>query len=442
MPDSFQLEHLALLLLWVYSMRLWWRVNRRWVKGWWQRAKDHLPIHRHPKSPKDCPHCCQGIHLEKVHVKRDVRPWREVKSKRGRKKQYATQGWACLNRTCAYYGIMDETIHALVRHTSRGKDRDIPYLRCQCCQTVFTSRKGTPLYTLKAKAGQVELVLWFLVEGVDMAVMVRYTGRTEATIARWLERMGTHSQGWHNVLFRGLTLSLVQMDELYAKVKDSEQARWLWLVIDPVTKVIPTLHLGGRKSIDAYAVAHDLKERLIPDCVPGVMTDGLWMYFYALTAHFGYWFRPKRARTDHWQPDERLNHAQLVKRTVRRCLKYTVRRMAWGKRAALFAVLQANGFRRVIQTAFIERLNLTFRQGIAGLARDTWSLMGESHLLLHAEWFRLYYHLARPHESLREPVPGFKRKYRARTPAMAAGITDRVLTVGDILRMPLVPAVA
>jgi hypothetical protein len=73
---------------------------------------------------------------------------------------------------------------------------------------VFTSRKGTPLYTLRAKAGQVELVRWFLVEGVDMAVMVRCTGRTEATVARRLERTGTHSQGWHNVLFRGLTLSL------------------------------------------------------------------------------------------------------------------------------------------------------------------------------------------------------------------------------------------
>jgi len=275
-----------------------------------------------------------------------------------------------------------------------------------------------------------------------MAVMVRYTGRTDATIARWLERMGKHSQGWHPLLFRGVTLRLVQMDELYARVKNSEQARWLWLAIDPVTKVIPSLHLGGRKSVDAYAVVHDLKERLAPDCVPCVMTDGLWRYFYALPAHFGSWFRPLRARTDHWLPDERLHHAQLVKRTRNRCLAYTVQRMAWGKRAALFAVLSASGFPCVIQTAFIERVNLTFRQGLAGLARDTWSLMAEPHLRLHAEWFRLYYHLARPHESLREPVPGFKRKYRSRTPAMALGLTDRVLTVGDILRMPLVPAAA
>jgi hypothetical protein len=66
-------------------------------------------------------------------------------------------------------------------------------------------------------------------------------------------------------------------------------------------------------------------------------------------------------------------------------------------------------------------VNLTFRQGIAGLARDTWSLMAEPQVRLHAEWFRLYYHLARPHASLREPVAGFKRKYRPRTPAMALG---------------------
>jgi IS1 family transposase len=161
------------------------------------------------------------------------------------------------------------------------------------------------------------------------------------------------------------------MDELYAKVKDSEQARWLWLVIDPVTKVIPTLHLGGRRSIDAYAVAHDLKERLLPDCVPGVMTDGLWMHFYALTAHFGSWFRPKRARTDHWQPAEELVIGQLVKRREHYAVTFTLTRMLWGKRSSLYARLTACGFRSTIQTAFIERVNLTLRQSVSLLTRRT-----------------------------------------------------------------------
>jgi transposase InsO family protein len=113
-----------------------------------------------------------------------------------------------------------------------------------------------------------------------------------------------------------------------------------------------------------------------------------------------------------------------------------------GKRSKLFDVLEANGFRRGIQTSFVERINLTFRQGIAALARHTWSLVSEQQLLYHVEWFRLYYNFARPHESLREPIPGLKGKYRDRTPAMALGITDRVMTVSDILRTPLIPTAA
>lgn len=118
------------------------------------------------------------------------------------------------------------------------------------------------------------MVLWLLVEGMDIAVMVRFTGHKDATIARWLERMGQHSQGLHNVLFRNLVLALVQLDELHAKVRDSEKAVWLWLAIDPVTKIIPSLHLGGRKREDACAVVHDLKQRLLATCIPAFLTDG------------------------------------------------------------------------------------------------------------------------------------------------------------------------
>lgn len=101
MPDHLHLEHGLLLFLWMYLLRLWWRLNQRRVKGGWQRVKDHLPMKRHPKSPKDCPHCWRGIHLESVRINQAVTPWGQVKSKRGRKKQYPTQGWACLNPACA-----------------------------------------------------------------------------------------------------------------------------------------------------------------------------------------------------------------------------------------------------------------------------------------------------------------------------------------------------
>ena len=48
--------------------------------------------------------------------------------------------------------------------------------------------------------------------------------------------------------------------------------------------------------------------------------------------------------------------------------------------------------------------------------------------------------LAQEHESLRLRIPGLKRRYRCRTPAMAAGITDHLWSVGDLLRRPVLPA--
>ena len=55
-------------------------------------------------------------------------------------------------------------------------------------------------------------------------MLVRFTGRSDATLTRWLERMGTHSQSWHNFLFRNLALTPVQLDELYTRLRATAAA--------------------------------------------------------------------------------------------------------------------------------------------------------------------------------------------------------------------------
>jgi transposase InsO family protein len=104
---------------------------------------------------------------------------------------------------------------------------------------------------------------------------------------------------------------------------------------------------------------------------------------------------------------------------------------------------------RQLNTAFVERLNLTVRQSVAALMRRTWSTMHQApQLLLHLEWWRGYYHFVRLHESLRvalaQPIGrGGRRQpqcYRQRTPAMAAGLTGRRWTVQEVLMAPLPPA--
>jgi IS1 family transposase len=222
-------------------------------------------------------------------------------------------------------------------------------------------------------------------------------------------------------------------------VRSMKGARWLWLVIDPTTKLIPALHLGGRKKEDAYALVHQLKLSLEPGWTPLVLTDGLGACFSAITAHFGQWVQPATAPTQQWPVDEQLLYGQLVKRTHRRKLVYTITRMLWGRREELTRNLRAAGLSGLIQTAFIERVNLTIRQAVAPLRRKTWSLaQTEATLLAHVEWWRLYYHFGRDHAALRTPVAGFKGRYHPRTPAMAAGLTDRLWTVGELLRTPII----
>jgi transposase-like protein len=96
-----------------------------------------------------------------------------------------------------------------------------------------------------------------------------------------------------------LDLVHVQLDELWANVKQGQQDVWVWRVCDAKTKLIPVVQLGAHTQDMAYSVVHELKTRLTPGCVPVFLSDGLKYYFYALTAHFGEWFQaddqPKRS---------------------------------------------------------------------------------------------------------------------------------------------------
>jgi transposase InsO family protein len=119
--------------------------------------------------------------------------------------------------------------------------------------------------------------------------------------------------------------------------------------------------------------------------------------------------------------------------------------------AALEAALLGLGFTGRLNTAFIERVNLTVRHGVAALARRTWATSQQaSQLLAHLEWWRAYSHCVRPHQSLRvallQPRERGGRllvqRYRKRTEALAAGRTQRRWTAQEVLSYPLPPVSA
>jgi hypothetical protein len=89
-------------------------------------------------------------------------------------------------------------------------------------------------------------------------------GHRHATITSWLTRAGVHSTTLHDRIFRNLHLPHLQLDELRTRLRNRAHVLWLWVVVDPLSKIIPVLHLGARTQAAAHTVIHDLYARLIP----------------------------------------------------------------------------------------------------------------------------------------------------------------------------------
>jgi hypothetical protein len=170
-----------------------------------------------------------------------------------------SDGYACPNPKCSYFGITDDQIHALVGDGIHGRAEGIQTFRCQACRTTFSARRHTPLYRLKTPSQQIAMVLSALAEGLDPSAVERVFGYRQATITTWLSRAGQHAQALHERSFRTLWLPHLQLDELRTRLRSNTQVLWLWLAIDPCTKLLPVLQLGPRTQHMAHRVIHSLR---------------------------------------------------------------------------------------------------------------------------------------------------------------------------------------
>jgi len=145
-----------------------------------------------------------------------------------------------------------------------------------------------------------------------------------------------------------------------------------------------------------------------------------------------------------WMPLPQLHYAQVVK-TVRRWRLVQVRhRVVFGTLEAVQQVLAACGWQ--INTAFVERLTLTIRQHVAAVGRRVSTLCkGEDGMRQQLALSHTYYNFCLPHTSLRLPLPhpeathGTAKRWQPRTPAMAAGLTDHVWTLREVLLFRVPP---
>jgi len=312
----------------------------------------------------------------------------------------------------------------------RVQDRKRNRWKCRVCQTTFSGRRGTPFAGLKTDPATVTQVVTLLAFGCPLQAIVHAFGLDERTVAAWQEKAGRHCQQVHTTLVQTpRQVTQGQVDEIRVRCQ-KRQVLWMALAICAVTR----LWIGGE--ISAHRDKHwarRIAQKVGDHCLLGpllVVTDG-WI---AYKAAFLQAFRTRVSTGKRGRPPlvawPQLVLAQTLKwQEAGRVLGIKVCHLA-GRRDQIARLLPSG---RVLSTAYIQRLNATFRQRLGTLCRRTRCLVrSEATLSLGMYLVGTLYNFCTPHRSV--SLAG-----RPRTPAMAAGLACEMWSVGELLCYQVAP---
>jgi transposase-like protein len=307
--------------------------------------------------------------------------------------------------------------------------------RCITCGQTFAATKGTPFYRLRTTADLMTTVLTLLCHGCPIQALVAAFGLDARTIAAWVARAGQHGQQMHqHVVQQGqMDLQHVQADELWVKLV----GRRVWMAM---AMAVPSrLWLGGVLSPQRDLPLITTLVQLVRSCAGSlailVCVDGLASYVTAFLRVFRHPVRTGRRGRPRLVLEEGLLLGHMVKRYARRRVVSVERRVARGPEQAIATVLAATHTGTGINTAYIERLNATFRASLAPLVRRGRAIAHTEAVLTTGMWLvGCAYNFCWLHDGLRLRAPaGACWKWQERTPAMAAGLTNHRWTMRELL---------
>jgi transposase-like protein len=304
---------------------------------------------------------------------------------------------------------------------------------CTECRQTCTATQGTALYRRRPSVETVRLVVPLMAHGCPRQALVVAFGYDARTVACWLARAGGQGQAvQEHRVEHPRDLGPVHADDIRVK----KQGDIVWMALALMGE--PRVGLAGDVRVHrAMTLIRRLIERVRRGARPRprlFCTDGLWAYIRAMRAtfrdpvHTGVQGRPRL------RPWRHLCIAQVVKRYVQRRVVAVERRIIDGIPARVERLRRRSHGDGVLNTADIERLNATFRERLAPLARRGRALARHTLTLQHGMYLvGPVYNCCTYHASLRLAAPAAGTPLLTRPPAMAAEITEHCWTVRELL---------
>ncbi len=282
--------------------------------------------------------------------------------------------------------------------------------RCKMCRRTFCRNRGTVYHRLQHRRATFDEVTALSVEGMNKSAIARVQQIAWNTVDRWLEKAAVLCRRFNDRRITGVEVTELQADEMRTLVGGKDHAVWIFVSIEVWSRLWSSTVVGRRSYRNTLELFRDIIRRMKLDGVPLISTDGFKFYRQVVGRLFGV----------------ACLYGRIIKKRRNVRVVHVQRKARFGAAWRWNELWRAAEDSRKLNTSYIERLNLTIRQGSAYLGRRTLSHARRTQRLEdHLELLRCHYNFLRPHRALK-----FGREVR--TPARQAGLTQKRLTFRDV----------
>ena len=281
--------------------------------------------------------------------------------------------------------------------------------RCKQCSITYNQLTGTPLARLRTPIKDVTESIDMFARGLSQADIARIKHKTEKTISNWVFKTMVQCLKFNNYFLKGIPAYFIQFDELHSFVRKKSNKSIIWTAIEAFSRLMIAFVIGKWTKKSAKKMLELTKSRLQTNPI-AITTDGLGRYTELVPLFF-----PTSL------------YAQVIKKYKKKRLVKVELKPINGTLEKITQVTEGMGLGRTVNTAYVERQNLTVRNTVNSLARKTWCVV-KKHIAaigkMHVH--QAFYNFVKMHMRL-----------EGRTPAMAAGVTDRVWNWHELLTYKL-----